>query len=186
MAPQDCTSIYEAIDIEDAIVSNCIVDQLGIESILLIPSDARAIELMSDQRKVPRNCSQGITIKGAKYFPDPNYRTYGSRYHRAQYLQVDTKDRIWWVLLSFFFDVLIWRYSQIEQAIACLIEKKSNLQNQFNVLGKDVRDQTAKKNELEQKIMKLNKARAEIRRQLDDLKTTAEPEVVNLDILVSL
>ena len=52
-APQDCVSLYNAIGIEDPIVSNCIVDQLSPENILLIPNNQRAMELLSDQvRKI--------------------------------------------------------------------------------------------------------------------------------------
>ena len=93
-APKDCVSLYDALEIEDPVVSNCIVDQTGMEGILLIPSNDRAMELLSHAVNVPRNCRQGVTVGGDKYYPDPNYKTYGSRYHRAQYLQVDTKEHI--------------------------------------------------------------------------------------------
>lgn len=82
------------MEIEDPIVANCLVDQARIEGVLLLPDNEKAMQLLSDVRYVPQNCQQGITIKGDKYFPDPNYKTYGSTYHTAQYLQVDTKEYI--------------------------------------------------------------------------------------------
>lgn len=91
-APEDCISLFNAIEIDDPVVSNCIVDSSSPENILLIPNDRRAQELLSNREYVPHNCSQGVTIKGDRYYPDPNYRTYGSQYHRAKYLQVDTKE----------------------------------------------------------------------------------------------
>lgn len=91
---RDCISLYDAIDIKDPVVANCLIDQMSVESILLIPSTDRAIELLSNQNRVPRNCSQGVTIKGDKYYPDPNYKMYASRYHKARFLQVDTKELI--------------------------------------------------------------------------------------------
>lgn len=86
--------MYDILDIEDPIVFNCIIDQAGIENILLIPTDIRAQELLSVEARVPRNCAQGVTINGDKYYPDPNYRSYGSRYNKAKYLQVDTKEHM--------------------------------------------------------------------------------------------
>ncbi|KAK9739088.1 hypothetical protein QE152_g9357 [Popillia japonica] len=37
-ADRDCISLYDAIDIKDPVVANCLIDQMSIESILLIPS----------------------------------------------------------------------------------------------------------------------------------------------------
>ncbi|KAJ8935418.1 hypothetical protein NQ314_012837, partial [Rhamnusium bicolor] len=166
-APEDCVSLYDAIEIEDPIVSNCIVDSSSPENILLIPNDRRAQELLSDQKFVPRNCSQGVTIKGDKYYPDPNYRSYGSHYHRAQYLQVDTKEYM----------------QQLEQNIESLTKKKQIVNNQLNAFTRDMRTQTSKKNELEEKIRRVNQARLQIRRQLEDLQSAAEPEVQNVQYL---
>lgn len=79
---------------KDPVVMNCLIDQMAIESILLVPSTDRAIQLLSNQARVPKNCRQGVTIKGDKYYPDPNYKTYASRYHQARFLQVDTAELI--------------------------------------------------------------------------------------------
>lgn len=93
-APKDCIGLYDAVEIDDSIVSNCIVDQAAIEGVLLIPNNERAIQLMSNAAQVPYKCKQAVTMKGDRYYPDPNYKTYGSRYHRPKYLQVDTKEYI--------------------------------------------------------------------------------------------
>lgn len=90
--PTNCISLYNALEIDDPIVANCIVDCSAPENILLIPDDRTAIDLLSNQQRVPKNCHQGITMRGDRYYPDPNYRTYASQYHQAKYLQVDTKE----------------------------------------------------------------------------------------------
>jgi predicted nuclease with TOPRIM domain len=66
-----------------------------------------------------------------------------------------------------------------------LKEKKENAQNQFSAFCGEIREQETKKAQLEEKIKKLNTARSQIRRQLDELKATAEPEVANVELLVS-
>lgn len=49
-----------------------------------------------------------------------------------------------------------------------------------------MQEQVAKKNQLEEKIRKVNYARVQIRRQLEELHSTAEPEVQNIQYLVRL
>jgi chromosome segregation ATPase len=66
-----------------------------------------------------------------------------------------------------------------------LKEKKENAQNQFSAFCGEIREQETKKAQLEEKIKKLNTARSQIRRQLDELKATAEPEVANVELLES-
>ncbi|XP_044253818.1 structural maintenance of chromosomes protein 6 [Tribolium madens] len=168
-APSDCVGIYDVLEIEDAVVANCIVDQAQVEGILLIPSNERAMQLLSHASHVPQNCQQGITIKGDKYYPDPNYKTYGSRYHRAQYLQVDTKEHI----------------LQLEHNIKEMTQKKEAMEKQLSAISAEIRDQETKKSQLEEKIKKMDAARTQIRRQLEQLKATAEPEVASVELLES-
>lgn len=92
--PQGCVSIFNALEFSDPVVANCLIDQLGIESTLLIPNTNTAIRLLSDASRVPRNCKKGITVNGDIFFPDPNYKTYGSRYKIAQLLQVSQEELV--------------------------------------------------------------------------------------------
>ncbi|KAG5887604.1 hypothetical protein JTB14_002613 [Gonioctena quinquepunctata] len=137
------------------------------ENILLIPTDRKAQELLSDKQHVPRNCHQGITAKGDKYYPDPNYRTYASNYVRAKYLQVDTKEYI----------------QQLQQTIDNLYKKKQVITTQLEQFMNDVQQQVVRKNELEEKVRRVNCARTQIRKQLEELNSTAEPEVQNVQYL---
>lgn len=70
------------------------VSKNHILGILMLPNDERAMELLSRKVNVPHKCILGVTIKGDKYFPDPNYRTYCSDYHQAQYLQTDSSELV--------------------------------------------------------------------------------------------
>lgn len=90
---EGCISVFDTLRVSDPVVSNCLIDQRNVETVLLIGDDRKAQELLSDAVRVPRNCSMGITAKGDKYYPDPNYRSYGSKYRQAMYLQVDVKGR---------------------------------------------------------------------------------------------
>lgn len=48
----------------------------------------------------------------------------------------------------------------------------------------DVRQKVEKKNQLEDKVRKVNAAKVQIRKQLEELNSTAEPEVQNVQYLV--
>ncbi|XP_050312592.1 structural maintenance of chromosomes protein 6 isoform X2 [Anthonomus grandis grandis] len=166
-APRDCISLYDALIIHDVVVSNCIVDQMSSENILLIPNGERAMELMSDRANVPRNCRQGITITGDKYYPDPDYKTYASTYHKARYLQIDTKEHI----------------QHLQETIQALKTRRQTVHNQLKSLQRDINNQTLLQKELEDKIRRVTVAKQQIRKQYDELSTEAEPEVHNLQNL---
>ncbi|VEN56391.1 unnamed protein product [Callosobruchus maculatus] len=165
--PNECVSLYNAIEIDDPVVNNCIVDSVSPENILLIPNDDRAQELLSNRQTVPQNCKQGVTIKGDRYYPDPNYRTYASSYRRAQYLQVDTKEYM----------------QRLQSNIENLQSKKQGIMKSLEALSRDIREQEERKNALEQAIKKVNIARAQIRGKLDELNSAAEPELQNVQYL---
>ncbi|XP_072398773.1 structural maintenance of chromosomes protein 6 [Diabrotica undecimpunctata] len=165
--PSDCTSLYNAIDIDDPVVLNAIVDNCSPENILLIPSDTRAQELLAERRNVPRNCHQGVTIKGDKYYPDPNYKSYASTYTQAKFLQVDTKEHT----------------QQLQQTIEQLQSKLDAKVQELKDFRATMRERMLKRNDLEAKVKNVNAARAQIRRQLEELNASMEPEVQNVQFL---
>ncbi|CAG9858163.1 unnamed protein product [Phyllotreta striolata] len=165
--PKGCRSVYNAIDIEDPVVSNCIVDNCGPENILLVPSNDMAQQLLSERRNVPRNCYQGITENGDIYYPDPNYRTYASMYHRAQYLQVDTKEYI----------------RELKETIENLENKHRNATQQLKTFQQDTHKKVTRQRELEEKVRSVTQARATIRNRLDELSSSTVPEAQNVRFL---
>ncbi|ERL92342.1 hypothetical protein D910_09659 [Dendroctonus ponderosae] len=163
-APPDCVPLYNALIINDPVVSNCIVDQSSLENILLISSEEKAMELMSDRDRVPKNCKQGLTIKGNKYYPDPNYKTYASTCHQARYLQVDTQSHV----------------QAIKNNIENLNNQKQAIQSQLQSLEANIKTQQSRQKELEDKLRKVTLAKQKIRTERDELSNEAEPEVHNL------
>lgn len=93
-APQDCLSLFDVLNFSDPVVANCMIDQHGIESILLIPNDEVALALLSETENVPNNCKYGVTLRGDTYYPSPNFRMYSGKLKQPRYLQVDTGERI--------------------------------------------------------------------------------------------
>ncbi|KAF7273557.1 hypothetical protein GWI33_013720 [Rhynchophorus ferrugineus] len=163
-APKDCISLYDVLSIDDPVVANCIIDQKSIESILLVPNNNRAIELMSNRRNVPAHCIQSITIKGDRYYPDPHYKTYASEYHTARFLQVNTEERA----------------QAIQESIRRSMNNQTVMSNQLQALKREMNHMTQRQNELQEKIKKVNIVKNQIRTVYEDLSNQLEPETQDI------
>ena len=69
-------TILDLLEIEDPNVFNVLVDQEGIEQILVIPTDGQARELLDSEENVPQNCREAVTEQRSKFFPAPCFRCY--------------------------------------------------------------------------------------------------------------
>ncbi|KAK5852944.1 hypothetical protein PBY51_006775 [Eleginops maclovinus] len=82
-------SVLQSLEIEDPVVANCLIDQRGIESILLIKNQTEARRVI--QGSPPRNCTQAFSKDGDQIF---NNRSYSSDQYRANYLSGDVEEEI--------------------------------------------------------------------------------------------
>ncbi|KAG8328774.1 Structural maintenance of chromosomes protein 6, partial [Homalodisca vitripennis] len=71
-------SLARALEIDNPVVANCLIDQQEIETVLLIPTNAEAYNILDEPRKVPRNCRRAFTLTGDLFFPAPNYKSYSN------------------------------------------------------------------------------------------------------------
>uniref|UniRef100_H9H951 RecF/RecN/SMC N-terminal domain-containing protein n=1 Tax=Monodelphis domestica TaxID=13616 RepID=H9H951_MONDO len=60
-------TVLEALEIENAVVTNALIDMRSIESVLLVKSDSSAVEMM-DTQGLPKNCSRVLTECGDEVF----------------------------------------------------------------------------------------------------------------------
>lgn len=73
---------------------NCLIDQKGIECIMLIPTSQEASQIMCNRHFVPQNCKRALTKRGDEFYPDPRYKSYGGKVGRPRFLQVSSSDAI--------------------------------------------------------------------------------------------
>uniref|UniRef100_A0A668AI62 Structural maintenance of chromosomes protein 6 n=1 Tax=Myripristis murdjan TaxID=586833 RepID=A0A668AI62_9TELE len=83
-------SVLQALEIEDPVVANCLIDQRGIESILLIKNRTEARRVMQ-RGNPPRNCNQAFSVEGDQIFTN---RTYTADQPRAKFLSSDIEEEI--------------------------------------------------------------------------------------------
>ncbi|XP_030261656.1 structural maintenance of chromosomes protein 6 [Sparus aurata] len=83
-------SVLQALEIEDPVVANCLIDQKGIESVLLIKNRTDARRVMQG-RNPPQNCSQAFSKEGDQIFTN---RTYTAEQTRANCLSGDVEEEI--------------------------------------------------------------------------------------------
>ncbi|XP_025900654.1 structural maintenance of chromosomes protein 6 isoform X1 [Nothoprocta perdicaria] len=83
-------SVLTALEIDDAVVANCLIDMRGIERVLLIKSSCIARKVMQSSEP-PKNCREAFTAEGDQVF---DRRYYSSDYLRPKYLSKDVEAEI--------------------------------------------------------------------------------------------
>ncbi|VVD02499.1 unnamed protein product [Leptidea sinapis] len=87
------TSSLDALDIADPVVANFLIDNVGMEKILLVPEHNDAMRLADTVENVPEHCSKIVTVDGSEYLPAPNYRCYGGSARPPRFLHLSTAER---------------------------------------------------------------------------------------------
>ncbi|CAH2093155.1 unnamed protein product [Euphydryas editha] len=87
-------SALDALDVDNPVVTNFLIDNLSLETVLLVPDDESAMRLADTVENVPVNCSKIVTEDCTEFYPAPNYRSYGRDPQRPHdhYLQLRTDD----------------------------------------------------------------------------------------------
>uniref|UniRef100_A0A8C5T426 Structural maintenance of chromosomes protein 6 n=1 Tax=Malurus cyaneus samueli TaxID=2593467 RepID=A0A8C5T426_9PASS len=81
-------SVLTALEIDNPVVANCLIDMRGIETILLIKSNHKAREVMQRNRP-PRNCREAFTAEGDQVF---ERRYYSCSFVRPKFLSQDVEE----------------------------------------------------------------------------------------------
>ncbi|KAM5316462.1 structural maintenance of chromosomes protein 6 isoform 2-T2 [Glossophaga mutica] len=86
----DFPTVLTALEIDNAVVANSLIDMRGIETILLIKNNSVARAVMQSQ-KPPKNCREAFTADGDQVFAG---RYYSSEYTRPKFLSRDLDSEI--------------------------------------------------------------------------------------------
>lgn len=85
------SSVLDLLKIDDPVVANCLIDLVGIESILVIPDNQNALETMQHGHQ-PVNCTRAYTGIGDEVYPDRFYSN--NKEAVSRYLKVNVDNEI--------------------------------------------------------------------------------------------
>uniref|UniRef100_A0A8D3ATQ3 Structural maintenance of chromosomes protein 6 n=1 Tax=Scophthalmus maximus TaxID=52904 RepID=A0A8D3ATQ3_SCOMX len=153
-------SVLQALEIEDSVVANCLIDQRGIESILLIKNRTVARRLMHGKNP-PQNCFQAFSIEGDQIFTN---RAYSADQTRANYLSGDVEEEI----------------RHLQKELENQEAQATRFQQQMKRLDEDIRQNEGllRRAYTDQKTAK-NKA-TKLQLELTDLQNVEEPQSEDL------
>nr|XP_020488558.2 LOW QUALITY PROTEIN: structural maintenance of chromosomes protein 6-like [Labrus bergylta] len=156
----DYPSVLQALEMEDPVVANCLIDQRNIESILLIKNRTEARKVMQG-RNPPQNCSQAFSKDGDQIFTN---RTYTAEQTRANYLSGDVEEEI----------------RHLQREIENQMGQANRFQQQMRRLDEDIKqnDGLLKRTHLEQKSTKDKATKLQL--ELTDLENVEEPQSEDL------
>ncbi|XP_008311197.1 structural maintenance of chromosomes protein 6 [Cynoglossus semilaevis] len=156
-------SVLQALDIEDPVVANCLIDQRGIESILLIKNRTEARRVMQGGSP-PQNCTQAFSQEGDQIFTN---RTYSAEQTRANYLSGDVEEEI----------------RHLQRDIENQRAQKTQFMQQTEKLDEELRQNEGllKRVCMEQKATKDKATKLQL--ELTDLQNVEEPQSEDLNPL---
>uniref|UniRef100_A0AAQ4PQZ1 Structural maintenance of chromosomes protein 6 n=1 Tax=Gasterosteus aculeatus aculeatus TaxID=481459 RepID=A0AAQ4PQZ1_GASAC len=159
----DHPSVLQALEIEDPVVANCLIDQRGIESILLIKNRTEARRIMQS-RNPPQHCSQAFSKEGDQIFSNRNYT---AEQTRANYLSGDVEEEI----------------RHLQREMENQKAQASGFQQQMRKLDDDIKQNEGllRRTQVEQRTTKATKLQLE----LTDLQNMEEPQSEDLNPLAS-
>ncbi|XP_044538866.1 structural maintenance of chromosomes protein 6-like [Gracilinanus agilis] len=181
-------TVLTALQIDDAVVANALIDMRGIESVLLIKSNSLARTVMQAQ-KPPKNCSEVFTADGDQVFERRYYSCDKSRPTylidvevEIGHLEKDVEDT----------DAQLSVFQQRAYSLENDIRKNENTMNSYHLHLKELAIRVIKLNiqisELEKEepqsigFLTLEKAR-EIKRQMEQVKEKMKVQMEEMNNL---
>ncbi|XP_069552674.1 structural maintenance of chromosomes protein 6 [Brachyistius frenatus] len=153
-------SVLQALEIEDPVVINCLIDQRGIESVLLIKNRTEARRVMQGPNP-PAKCTQAFSKDGDQIFTNRNYTADQSR---ANYLSGDVEEEI----------------RHLKKELANQQAQSSRFQLQMKKLDEDIKqnDVLLRRAHIDQKMTKDKATKLQL--ELTDLENVEEPQSEDL------
>nr|XP_042704630.1 structural maintenance of chromosomes protein 6 isoform X2 [Chrysemys picta bellii] len=156
-------SVLTALEIDNAVVANCLIDMRNIETILLIKSNPKAREVMQRNRP-PKNCREAFTAEGDQVF---ERRYYSSDNTRPKFLSKDVEAEI-----SHLQKEVENKMAQLSTSQHCLRSNENETRQNEDYLNRYRRQQK----ELQMKIRRINI-------EIADLENVEEHQSVDISTL---
>ncbi|XP_069092072.1 structural maintenance of chromosomes protein 6 [Pleurodeles waltl] len=156
-------TVLTALEIDDPVVANSLIDMRGIESILLIKSNVAAREVMQ-KRNPPKNCREAFTGDGDQVFAN---RYYSSDNNRIKFLGGDVEVEI----------------SHLEKEVENKMAQLSTFQQRLHSIEHDTRQNENLLNRHHETQKQIQVKIRKIRGAITDLENVEEHQSVDISTL---
>uniref|UniRef100_A0A1B6G830 Rad50/SbcC-type AAA domain-containing protein n=1 Tax=Cuerna arida TaxID=1464854 RepID=A0A1B6G830_9HEMI len=155
-------SLSGALEIDNSVVANCLIDQQEIETVLLIPTNAEAYNLLDEPHKVPRNCNKAFTLTGDLFFPAPNYKSYSNSrpVTHATLLQAKQEDLV----------------RNLKSEIIKFSQELNSVSAERHGIQEQIKSTTNLLKNNEEELRNLKKQRFAVERKIKDMESSIEQE----------
>ncbi|KAJ8356924.1 hypothetical protein SKAU_G00197180 [Synaphobranchus kaupii] len=156
-------TVLQALEIQEPVVANCLIDMRRIETVLLIKSNLDARQVMQ-QGQPPENCQEAFTMDGDQVYAK---RYYSCVHKRAQFLSRDVEVEI----------------RHLDTEIANQKAQVEHFQQQVQVAKGDIRHNDAR---LKRAYEDSKRAKGKFRKpqlEMSDLQNVEEPQSEDLRTL---
>lgn len=166
-APINCiySTVLNILEIKDPVVGNCLIDQRGIEHVILIKTAQEARKVMRNLQT--RGIREAFTMEGDQIYPEPNYRYYSSNKERAQFLSANVEDVI----------------SNCEQGLKDKINETKTLMERKNMLTSRVTTNMQEERMIENEIRRFGETIQRLIMEVEELNMIEDPEPVDVLVL---
>nr|XP_033793150.1 LOW QUALITY PROTEIN: structural maintenance of chromosomes protein 6 [Geotrypetes seraphini] len=156
-------SVLNALEIEDPVVTNSLIDTRGIETVLLIKNNQEARRVMQEQRP-PQNCREAFTGEGDQVFVN---RYYSSDSNSPKYLSWDVEAEI----------------SVLEKEIENKTAQLSTFEQRLLSIESDTRQNEEHYRQYQQRSKQIQTKIQSIRMNITDLENVEEQQPVDISTL---
>uniref|UniRef100_A0A667HPF9 Structural maintenance of chromosomes 6 n=1 Tax=Lynx canadensis TaxID=61383 RepID=A0A667HPF9_LYNCA len=161
----DFPTVLTALEIDNAVVANSLIDMRSIETVLLIKSNSVARAVMQSQ-KPPKNCREAFTADGDQVFAG---RYYSSENTRPKFLSKDVDSEI----------------SDLENEVENKKAQILNLQQHLSTLEKDIKrnEEFLRRRQIHYRELKVRKKNVLFISEIRELENIEEHQSVDIATL---
>ncbi|XP_038596243.1 structural maintenance of chromosomes protein 6 [Tachyglossus aculeatus] len=156
-------TVLTALDMDNAVVANSLIDMRGIETILLIKNNSEARTIMQTQRP-PKNCREAFTALGDQVFEK---RYYSGEHSRPRFLSRDVETEI----------------SHLEKEVENKMAELLTFQQRLRSIENDIKHNEDHLHNFSQHLRDLKIKRRTVDAEIKDLENVEEPQSVDISTL---
>ncbi|OWF41408.1 Structural maintenance of chromosomes protein 6 [Mizuhopecten yessoensis] len=162
-------AVVDVLEITDPVTFNCLIDQRGVECILLIKDNRIARDVMDPDKRPgpPKFCREAFTADGDQLYCHPSLRYYSSRGGRARFLSTNVEEEI----------------SRHKEELQSLENEIATIDRQRDKFTREIHSNKVESNKTETQLTKIGHKVRILTDEIQDLKSIEDPEPVDVETL---